>query len=359
MKSNLTRRDFFKLGGAAAAAGALQLMPGTKLFAAQGPTDFGSVRFAVISDPHVDIKGTNGMKMSQFSLDCVTKTVAELNMDKELSFVMVCGDLLLDGEWENAKAIKAELDRLKAPYMVVAGNHDFKPADPKKHREGYTYLSIEEFVEFFNGHGYDKTGKRYYSHEIVPGLRVIGMDAILPLEQKKWGGMVPAEQIAWLESELEKNKDSLHVIFIHHNFVTWSADEMEGGPKQWFYVDNAAEVREVLSKYAAIAPMVISGHRHIGLNLKELNGVNYITSPSVNSHPMRYSVYDINRNGFTWQTPAVPVETAVHLEARENLLSETWWRASEYAERNSFNDMEVLALYENNGLRMGQKTIKS
>lgn len=40
-----------------------------------------------------------------------------------------------------------------------------------------------------------KSGKRYY-HEIVPGLRVIGMDAILPLEQKKWGGLVPAEQIA-------------------------------------------------------------------------------------------------------------------------------------------------------------------
>lgn len=124
-------------------------------------------------------------------------------------------------------------------------------------------------------------------------------------------------------------------------------------------MDNAAEVREVLSKHAAVAPMVISGHRHIGLNLKELNGVNYITSPSVNSHPMRYTVYDINRNGFTWQTPAVPMETAIHLEARENLLGEAWWRASEYAERNSFNDMEVLSLYENNGLRMGQKTIKS
>lgn len=40
MKSNFTRRDFFKLGGAAAAAGALLLIPRTKLFAAQGPFSF-------------------------------------------------------------------------------------------------------------------------------------------------------------------------------------------------------------------------------------------------------------------------------------------------------------------------------
>lgn len=156
MKSNFTRRDFLQVGRSGRCRQRLAADSQYKVVCRSGVTDFGSVRFAVISDPHVDIKGKNGMKMSQFSLDCVTKTVAALNMDKELKFVMVCGDLLLDGEWENAKAIKAELDRLKAPYMVVAGNHDFKPADPKKLREGYTYLSIEEFVEFFSGHGYEE-----------------------------------------------------------------------------------------------------------------------------------------------------------------------------------------------------------
>lgn len=356
---NLSRRGFLKFGSMAAAGGMLQLVPCSKSFAAPAPTDFGSVRFAVISDPHVDIKGKNGMKMSASSLECVEKSVTALNMDKQLSFVMVCGDLLLDGERENAAAIKTELDKLKAPYMVVAGNHDFVPADPKKHRAGFSYMPIEGFVKHFKGHGYDASGKRYYSREIVPGLRVVGLDANLPLDPKKWGGVMPAEQLRWLDKELTAHKDSMHIVFIHHNLLSWSADELPGGPKQWFCVDNAAEVREVFSRHAAMAPMVISGHRHIALNVKELGGVNYIASPSVNSHPMRYTVYDVNRTGFSWQTPAVAVDTATHLQARENLLNATWWRASQFAERNSFTDMEVLALYENNGMRMGQKTIKA
>jgi len=358
MKKYLSRRSFIKTGGIALTAGAATLLTNTTSFATPAPKDFGAIRFAVISDPHVDTKGKNGMKMSAFSLECVENTVEALNADKDLTFVMVCGDLLLDGEWENAKAVKKALDRLDAPYYVVAGNHDFVPANPKKRRDGFTYMTIEDFVQYFRGHGYEKSGNRYYAREIVPGMRVIGLDANLPLDAKKWGGVVPADQLAWLDKELSAHKDAMHVVFIHHNVVRWSADELEGGPKQWFAVDNDAEVRAVFNKHTN-AQVVISGHRHIALNLKELNGINYFASPSVNTHPMRYTVYDMNQNGISWQTPSVPMTTAQHLEARENLLGAKWWRASQFAERNAFNDMEVLSLYENNGMRMGQKTLKS
>ena len=46
------------------------------------------------------------MKMSGISSECVKRTVADLNGEKELAFVMVTGDLLLDGEVENAQEIK-------------------------------------------------------------------------------------------------------------------------------------------------------------------------------------------------------------------------------------------------------------
>ncbi|MBG0777183.1 MAG: metallophosphoesterase [Desulfovibrionaceae bacterium] len=359
MKDRISRRTFLKAGSLAAAAGTLNLLSGATAFAASGPRDFGTVKFAVIADPHVDIKGKNGMKMSAASLECVQRTVTALNTTPDMRFVMVCGDLLLDGERENAHAIKKELDQLKAPYFVVAGNHDFAPADTTKHRSGFNYLTIEDFVQFFTGHGYDASGKRYYAAEVTPGLRIIGLDANLPLEKTKWGAIMPEEQLAWLDSELAAHKDALHVVFMHHNLIRWTADELPGGPKQWFTLDNADRVREVLSKHAATAPVVIAAHRHIALNLKELNGVNYFASPSVNSHPMRYTVYDIDRSGISWQTPAVPVDTGLHLQARENLLAATWWRPTEFSERNPVADMEVLSVYENNGLRMGRKNIKA
>jgi len=340
--SNFSRREFIKAGGISLIAATAAMNFGSKVFATPSKTIFDPVQFGVITDMHVDIKGKNGMKMSSISLNCVQKAVEGLNMEKDLSFVTVTGDLLQDGELENAKAIKKQLDQLKVPYYVLASNHDYDPILPKKHREGFTYMSIEEFVQFFKGHGYDDALTRYYALQIQPGLRIIALDAELPLDPESWAGIVPEEQIQWLDKQLTDHSNDLNLIFLHHNFVTWSDDELKGGPKQRFCIENAAEVREVLAKHMQAAPVAISGHRHIGLNYKELNGVNYFIAPALNSHPMRYSVFTISNEAISWKPPMVGVPTSDHLEARNNLLDATWWRESKFSERNYFNDNGVL-----------------
>ena len=224
--NGFSRREFMKVGGISLAATTVALNFGSKVFAASSKTPFGSVQFAVITDPHVDIQGTNAIKMSSISLDCVQKTVDALNMEKELSFVMVTGDLLQDGEWENARAIKKELDRLKAPYYVLAGNHDYDPILPKKHREGFTYMTIEEFVEFFKGHGYDDSLQRYYALQVKPGLRVIALDAELPLDPKSWAGVIPAEQLEWLDKQLaDFNRPGAAMDLLDEsvNWIAWTS----------------------------------------------------------------------------------------------------------------------------------------
>ncbi len=69
------------------------------------------------------------------------------------------GDLLLDGEVENATQMKSILDTLEYPYFVIAGNHDYIPANPENRREGFSYLTIDEFVKTFKGHGYDNAAE--------------------------------------------------------------------------------------------------------------------------------------------------------------------------------------------------------
>ncbi len=358
METNkFSRREFIKLGGMSLITATAAMNFGTKVFAASSRTPFNPVQFAVITDSHVDIKGKNAMKMSAISLDCVQKAVEGLNMEKNLSFVMVTGDLLQDGELENAQAIKKALDQLKAPYYVLAGNHDYDPILPNIRREGFTYMSIEDFVKFFQGHGYGNALKRYYALQIKPGLRIIALDAELPLEPKTWAGIVPEEQLAWLDKQLTDHANDLNLVFMHHNFVIWTDDELKGGPKQWFCAENAANVRAILAKHATAAPVAISGHRHIGLNYKELNGVNYFIAPALNSHPMRYSVFTVSNDAISWKTPMVAVPTSAHLEARNNLLNSAWWRASQFKERNYFNDNAVLQVYENNDMIFGSKKI--
>ena len=103
--------------------------------------------------------------------------------------------------------------------------------------------------------------------------------------------------------------------------------------------------------------MAISGHRHIGLNYKELNGVTYFIAPALNSHPMRYSVFNISNQAIAWKTPMVSVSEYNHLQARENLLKAKWWRATQFEESSSFNDTAVLQFYENNSMVVGSKKI--
>jgi 3',5'-cyclic AMP phosphodiesterase CpdA len=189
--NNISRRQFFKFSGTALAGSLLSTGLGSTVFAKAASRDFGAIKFGVISDAHLDIRGKNGMKMSAQSVNSVKKTVEGLNMEEDLSFVLVTGDLLLDGEKENAAQIKALLDTLEYPYFVIAGNHDYMPADPQKRRDNFSYLTIDDFVKTFKGHGYDNAMKRYYARQIKPGLRIIGLDACLPEEPKKWVGVLP------------------------------------------------------------------------------------------------------------------------------------------------------------------------
>ncbi len=349
-ENSLTRRKFIQMGSLSLLSTAIFF--GHKAFATPAHIPFNPVRFAVISDPHLDIKGKNNEKMSAVSVECLRETIKDVNQEKALAFVFVLGDLLQDGEWENARVAKSLLDQLSVPYYIICGNHDYKPI-PKKQRDGFHYMSVEEFVKFFNGHGFDNTGKRYYAHQIKPGLRLIGLDACLPNDPQKWGGVLPEEQLTWLDKQLTNHANELNLIFIHHSIIRWSTDELPGGPKQSFCIDNDVEVKTLLSNHAKAAPLVINGHRHIGLNVKEVNGVNYFTVPSLNSHPLRYSVFSLSNQAVSWKTPMVSIPETVHWEAKQNLLNSKVWRQTPFKERNAVNDSAVLQFYENNHKMFG------
>ena len=353
----LNRRDFIKRGSLALLGATIAMNTGSKVFAAPSATPFQPVRFGVISDPHVDIKGENKMKMSAYSVECLQRTVAELNREDDLAFVMANGDLLQDGEVENAQVVRNALRTLKTRSFVVSGNHDYEPSKPEKRREGFHYMTTDDFVKFFNGHGYDGSGKHYYARDIVPGLRMLALDACRPAA-KNWGGNLPEEQLHWLDQQLATHKGQVHIVFMHHNFIPWTVDELRGGPKKWFCVDNAPDVRAVLEKNIESTPVAVSGHRHIGLHARELNKVNYFVVPSLNSHPMRYAVFTVTPDRISWKTPMVPVSEAKHLEAREALLNSKWWRDEQYTRRTANNDNAVLNLYENNSMIIGARPLK-
>ena len=316
------------------------------VFAHTKKSNFSPVRFGVLSDPHVDLNGFKGWKMGKDSLLCLRATVGVLNKE-DLDFVLILGDLLNDGELKNLVSAKKLLDTLKAPYFIIAGNHDYRPADPVRQLAGCEYISIHDFVEAFNGCGYNKSGCRYWARRITTGLRLIGLDGCLVNEKVSYGGFLPQEQIRWLEKQLTTHKDGLHIIMLHHNLVHWGNDahSVRG---RWFSLDNSEEVRALLEVYADNIGVVFSGHRHIGLRIMRLGCIHYMTLPSVNSYPMRYALFQLSGREISWKTPDVPVTSVLHRMARKGLISEPW-----VSSLNKMSETEIISFYENNELTRG------
>jgi Icc protein len=343
MMTTYSRRQLVTAGSALLLS---ELIPWSGQLAFGSLNSFGrSVRFGVLADAHVDISGTNGWRMGAISVRALQNTVKDMNA-AALDFVLVPGDLLLDGEWENLRVAKGLLDRLSCPYFIISGNHDYRPADPGRIRREFSYMTTEDFVNVFQGHGYGPEKTLHWSEAVVPGLRVIALDGCLREARGSWGGILPHSQILRLESSLRLSSEPV-IIMVHHCLLHWGDDgkSVEG---RWHSLENSQEVRRLLEKYREKIVMVISGHRHIGLHHQTIGGVEYFVVPSINSHPMRYSLFELDSAGLKWTTPRVGVEESLHEIARDGLLR-TWW----FAKLNERVKQELLGFYENEPDRTG------
>lgn len=310
---------------------------------------FQKATFAVISDTHMALYGEDGMKMGASSTKIVEETVNALNQMDDLDFVVVSGDLLLDGEPWNLDLMKAYLDELKVPYYVVCGNHDYAPAkQAKKGQSPYVAVSKGVFIWTFQGHGY--TGpSAWWGVDPLPGLHLIGLDSNVPTH---WGGHIPASEMRWLDKELYLNREKVNIVVCHHNFVPWSKDEEFGGKFEKFQVDNAPLVRKIFEKYVPSVQLVLSGHRHIGLRHKSLNGVNYFVNPAAVSYPNQYTLYTVTPHGVNYETKWVPIEKQIIEKAKANLLKAAWWRPTDAT------DEAMLAFFEGPGGLLKRGSIK-
>lgn len=312
---------------------------------------FKKAKFAVITDTHLALYGENGMKMGAASTEIVEKTVKALNKIDDLDFVVVTGDLLLDGEPWNLDLMKAYLDELRVPYYVICGNHDYAPAkQAKPDKPPYVAVSKATFIWAFQGHGY-RGANAWWGADPMPGLHLIGLDSNVPTH---WGGHIPLSEMRWLDKELYANQDKVNVVFCHHNFVAWCKDDEFGGKFDKFQVDNAAEIRKIFEKYVPSVQLVLSGHRHIGLRHKKINGVNYIVNPAAVSYPNQYTLYTLTPNSVKYETKWVPIEKGIIEEAKVNLLKVEWWKPT------GTGDKEMLAFFEGPGnvLKKGRIELK-
>lgn len=167
--------------------------------------------------------------------------------------VAVCGDVSVKGtkHLSELNYVKEKFDKLSAPYIAPAGNHDLCATKGMEERypdlEEYEYVSLEE-TNYYKAFG--ENGVRY--SQVFKGIRFIGFSI---------RNEDPDSQLPWLKSELEKPEPKL--VFSHFPLV---ASRTGGYCKEWDYSRIDKSIPMLVDMLGNINHRVLAyfcGHQHI------------------------------------------------------------------------------------------------
>ncbi|MBF8963626.1 PQQ-binding-like beta-propeller repeat protein [Pontibacter sp. FD36] len=146
-----------------------------------------SFQFAFVSDTHI------GNPTAQEDLE---RTIADINANPNLEFVVITGDITEFGSDEELKLAKKLFDTLQKPWYIVPGNHDTNWSESGSNSFRVVF-GAETFAFTHKGYLFAGTGSG-------PNMRM-------------GPGQIPRENIVWLDSVLKHMPDpEMPVIFLNH-----------------------------------------------------------------------------------------------------------------------------------------------
>ena len=204
--------------------------------------------FALLTDTH--ISSSNPCPMEDLQ-----RSIAEINQNPAIEFVVVTGDLTENGDRASIQAIKDALDQLNVPYYAASGNHETT----------WSESGVMDFSRVFGD------SRFAFTHN---GMYFIGFNSG-PVIRMADGHVAP-QDIAWLKHNLDSVSASGNTpIFVFTHYPLRNGD-----------VDNWYDVTDVLREHNV--QCIMGGHYHRNLlfdcdgiadvlnrsNLRDKDGVN-------------------------------------------------------------------------------------
>jgi outer membrane protein assembly factor BamB/predicted phosphodiesterase len=229
-------------------------------------------RFALVSDTHVG---------SETGAEDLERTVADINAQPNLAFVIFSGDITEFGSDEELHRADSIIRRLNKPWHIIPGNHDTK----------WSESGCNTFRRVFGGEtfSFQHQGYWFLGTNCGPNMRM-------------GPGQVPRENIVWLDQQLKQQPDSkVPIIYVNHY-------PQDSGLNNWYEVLDRLRDRNVKA--------IICGHGHSNhaFDFEGTPGVMCRSNLRAKAAIGGYNIVSLTRNGliFNERRPGDSTLTAWH-----------------------------------------------
>lgn len=251
-------------------------------------------RFAIISDLHIGLPETIWDHPSRFhlvevsipALESALEHLSQLNLD----FLLLPGDLTQHGEPENHTWLQQRLSKLPFPVYVIPGNHDVPVLDANEQS-----IAFSTFPGYYRKFGYANTEELYYTCQLMPGVRLIGLNSNTFNEQGHQIGHLDEKQLHWLEKVLLAAKDELVLVMVHHNVIEHLPNQSSHPMANRYMLDNAPDLLHILQRYGV--KLIFTGHLHVQ-DIAYWQGIYEVTTGSLVSYPHPYRLLEFHQDDF-------------------------------------------------------------
>jgi predicted phosphodiesterase len=192
---------------------------------------------------------------------------------------MITGDGIDQPTKDSLYAFTDELKALNYPWYFALGNHDTVTEGFLTKKNFWNILKEQNPTMNF-----DST---YYTFKPQNGYRVIVLDGA---KNKGWTsqGILPKEELEWLDDILSKSKNDVVLIFLHFPLVTpYESKNHE--------IINADEYKAILQKYK-MPIAIFTGHYH-ATKITKRGNILHVSTPTLAGYPNSFRIVEVTKKG--------------------------------------------------------------
>lgn len=195
--------------------------------------------FALLTDTHISTSNPRPMEDLQ-------RSIADINQNSSIEFVVVTGDLTENGDLASIQSIKNALDQLNVPYYAASGNHETT----------WSESGVMDFSRVFGDSRFAFTYNDMYFIGFNSGPVIRMAD-----------GHVAPQDITWLKHNLDSVSAAGNApIFVFTHYPLRNGD-----------VDNWYDVTDVLRQHNV--QCIMGGHYHRNLHF-DCDGISDVLNRS-------------------------------------------------------------------------------